>query len=166
LTRSVPPCYVVLVMMTPLTQEDRSRGGSNRDANSPEWAKAFMATLAASSRPLKRDNPAKPEQIVETLYAEAAKFPWIVFVAVGVDGRTVRSTVAKDVAVSRINLMRGCIGFAGVIWFNKRLVIFTRPLKAGPEAQAGLQEAADKLKAFSENFFSQEIQKRVEKGKL
>jgi len=111
-----------------------------------------MGTLAASSRPLKRDNDATPKEIAEMLAREGKRFPWIEFVAVGVDGRTVRRAVPADTAESRISLMGGCVGFAGVIWFNQRLCIFTRPLKAGANAQQQLEATAAKLKAWAEEF--------------
>jgi hypothetical protein len=96
------------------------------------------------------------------LQEEGKRFPWIYFVAVCAEGGTVKSTLPKKTAASYIEQLGGCVGFAGIIWFNKRLVIFTRPLKAGDRVQKMLVTVADKLEAFAEECFRQEIQKRMD----
>ena len=123
-----------------------------------------MATLAASSRPLKRDNIAAfdHKRAAEMLKHEGERFPWIVFVAVGADGRTVRSTLPADLAEKRIALTGGCVGFAGVLWFNKRLAVFTRPLRAGDATQKLLEEQADKMQKMGEELVQELLPKRLE----
>jgi hypothetical protein len=154
-------------MMNPLNYDARSQGGLNRDKNRLPWEKDFMATLAATSRPLKRDNAISedPAGVVEMLEREGKRFPWIEFVAVGVDGRTVRKAVPPDIAKVRVSKMGGCVGFAGILWFNKRLCVFMRPLKAGPKAQELLTATATKLETFAEEFIRQELAERMGKTK-
>ena len=62
-------------------------------------------------------------------------------------------------------MLRGAdVGFCGIIWFNQKLCVFTRPLKAGAKAQELLAGTAEKLAAFADEFFRQELSKRMDEG--
>jgi hypothetical protein len=147
--------------MGPLDERNRSLGGTRRAERQEEWERKFVATLAASSRPLKRDNPASPEEQAQMLKDEEGlgQFPWIALVGVGANGNQVHARDPK--ATKLIREMGGLIGFAGIIMLNKRLCIFTRPLKAGTDVEQRLIRVANDLQAKAEQFLREAVRERM-----
>ena len=76
-----------------------------------------MGTLAAASRPIKRDNPIAddPKQVVQLLKKEFNEFPWMILSVVGRDGRSARATLSSAELEARIHQMGGVLGIAGII---------------------------------------------------
>jgi hypothetical protein len=158
--------------MTGLDDKARSRGGQNQGVKTSEsWSAEFMGKLASGGRLIKHDRPeAGPgaegaEKAAEMLMDEGRKFPWLWFGAVCADGGTVRKDIAKEQAASFIRQMGGCVGYAGMIFFNDRLVVFTRPVQAGPEALKLLEQVADKLENFGKESLKELVAAKM-KGKL
>ena len=153
--------------MTGLDDKARSRGGQNQGVKTSEsWSAEFMGKLASGGRLIKHNRPEadEPGKAADMLLEEGKRFPWIFFCAVCPEG-TVRKDQPREAAASFIRQLGGCVGYAGLIFFNDRLIVFTRPVKAGPEALKLLEKVADKLENFGKESLKELVAAKM-KGKL
>jgi hypothetical protein len=145
----------IITVMTPLQDVQRRRGGQARAANQSESDRKFLATLAASRRPLRHDVRMTEDELLRAFHALSKEGPggglrWIIFLIVGADGRTVRSTLDDKTIRQRLKLIRGAIGFMGVTVFGSprpggrlpSIQVYYKPLKAGNEVIEALDEAS------------------------
>jgi len=117
-------------MMTPLKDEQRSQGGTKRAKEQTPEQRNFLATLAASSRPLKNDVNMTPEQTL-TYFRELEKaHRWLYLFIVGADRSIIPHSLPDD-AVRRRLKDKNVIGFLGLIMFGTRLQVYAKPLKRG-----------------------------------
>jgi hypothetical protein len=114
-----------------------------------DLAKRFQAFK--SGRPRTWDARIRSEGVIQRLKADAARLPWLTYVAVGADGQMIHSGVRRDVAVDRLNQIKGgAIGYAGAIFIGNALEIYTRPLRVGEEAEAVLEKIAGYLQHIAQ----------------
>jgi hypothetical protein len=109
----------------------------------------------------------KPEQVIKRLKADAARLPWLVYLVVGADERTILSTTPEKLAVERLKeIDGGAVGYAGAILIENRIEIYIRALRVEDKAsQAVLQSMADKLAAMAQDFLAeaaQQLRARIE----
>lgn len=119
-------------MMTPLSDDLRSQGGTNRAKNQTPEERKFQAMIAASRRPLLNDVQMTPEQIVREFRALARSRHWFRVVIIGTDKSTIEHTLKDDAQVLRLlEKAGGAIGFLGVTMLGTSLQVFYKPLKRG-----------------------------------
>lgn len=119
-------------MMTPLSDDLRSQGGTNRAKNQTPEERKFQAMIAASRRPLLNDAQMTPEQIVREFRALANSRHWFRIVIVCTDKNTIDRTMKDDAQVLRImERAGGAIGFLGVTMLGNSVQAFYKPLKRG-----------------------------------
>jgi hypothetical protein len=133
-------------MMTPLLDAQRKQGGDARAENQTGADKRFLATLAASRRPLKNDVHKTDDELLGMFREMSRGGPggggdrkWIIFLMVGADCRTIRSTLDDRTILQRMKIVGGVIGFMGVTVFGSphkggrapSLQVYYKPLKAG-----------------------------------
>jgi hypothetical protein len=142
-------------MMTPLQDDQRRQGGETRAENQSKSDRQFLATLAAYRRPLQNDAKIADDDELLRMFREESKGGpgggrrWIMFLIVGSDGRTIRSTLDDATILKRLKLVGGAIGFMGVTVFGDplkgnrapSLQVYSRPLKKG----TGVIEKLDKV---------------------
>lgn len=119
-------------MMTPLSDDLRSQGGTNRAKNQTPEERKFQAMIAASRRPLLNDVKMTPEQIVREFRALASSRNWFRVVIVLTDKSVIDRTMKDDAQVLRImERAGGAIGFLGVTMLGTSVQAFYKPLKRG-----------------------------------
>lgn len=119
-------------MMTPLSDDLRSQGGTNRAKNQTPEERKFQAMIAASRRPLLNDVQMTPEQIVREFRALANSRHWFRVVIVGTDKSTIEHTIKDDAQVLRLlEKAGGAIGLLGVTMLGTSLQVFYKPLRRG-----------------------------------
>jgi hypothetical protein len=149
-------------MMTPLQDEQRSLGGATRAENQSEFDRKFLATMAASRRPLKNDVKMTDDELINEFRKLSKRGPgdgrpWIICVIVGADGRTIRSTLSDETIRERLKLVRGAIGFLGLTVFGSALKgnrapslqVYYRPLKKGTDVIETLDKVSREVMAFA-----------------
>jgi hypothetical protein len=140
--------------MTPLQDAQRRQGGEARAENQSDADRKFLATLAASRRPLKNDVKMSDDELLRTFREMSKGGPgggrqWLSFHIVVADGRTIRSTLDDKTVIHRLKLGRGAIGFMGVTFFGSSqkgsrapsVQVFYKPLKAGTDVIEKLDKA-------------------------
>ena len=135
--------------MTPLENEQRSRGGETRAGNQSESDRKFLAMLAASRRPLANDVNMSDQQLLGALREMSQSRRWLFCAIVGADGRTIRSTLDDKTILQRIPMVGGAIGFIGLTTFGTpkkgsrgpSIQVYSKPLKKG----TGVTERLDKI---------------------
>jgi hypothetical protein len=137
--------------MTELSRTAQALGGAARKATLGDWERSFVAMLGGSKRPITKDRRPSPDQVASELRQEGVKepIPWNAYVAVGMNGTVVPSTLSKDDQVKAIKRMGEIAGFAGLIRFNREWRTYTRRLLLDPVAQKRLDAAS--------NFFIQHV---------
>lgn len=142
-------------MMTPLQDAQRRQGGEARAENQSDADRKFLATLAASRRPLKNDVKMTDDELLRT-FREMSKGgpgggrPWLIFLIVGADTRTIRSELDDKTILHRLKLVGGAIGFMGVTIFGSTnkgsrapsIQVYYKPLKAGTTVIEKLDKAS------------------------
>lgn len=105
--------------MTPLDNTARRSGGLTRKAELENWERSFVAMLGGSKRPITKDRRLSAEQVVSELRQEGARepIPWNVFVAVGMNGRAVFSTLSRPQQIQAVKEIGNIAGFVGLIFF-------------------------------------------------
>ena len=140
--------------MTPLQDAQRSQGGATRAGNQTKSDRKFLATLAASRRPLLKDVKMSEDELLRAFRELGKAGPggdrkWLICVIVGEDGRTIRSTLDDKTILNRLKLVKGAIGFMGVTVFgdpqkgsgSTSIQVYYRPLKAGTNVIEKLDKA-------------------------
>jgi hypothetical protein len=142
-----------------LQDAQRRQGGEARAKNQSDSDKRFLATLAASRRPLKNDatylgDPARLLAEFRTLSKVGpggdGDRPWLIFLIVGADGRTIRSTLDDKTILHHLKLVGGAIGFMGLTIFGTpqkasrapSIQVYYKPLKAGTGTIEKLDKAS------------------------
>jgi hypothetical protein len=129
-------------MMTPLEHDEQKRGGQSRAANQTDADRKFLATLAASRRPLLHDVKLTDDELLRTFREMSKGGPegrrWLIFLIVGADGRTIRSSLSDETVRRRLKQIGSVIGFMGVTIFGSAdkgrapsIQIYYKPLKKG-----------------------------------
>ena len=146
----------------PLNANAQSRGGEVRNEKLNDWERAFVGMLGGSKRPITKDRRPTPEQLASELRQEGVKepIPWSVFVAVGMNGGMVGSTLPKTEQVKTIRQLGDIAGFAGLIMFNKAWRTYTRRLLLDPMAQERLDTASGFFIQHVKEFQKEELERR------
>jgi hypothetical protein len=144
-------------MMMVLQDAQRRQGGDARANNQSDSDRKFLATLAASRRPLRNDAKMTEDELLKTFREMSKGGPggggdrkWIIFLIVGADGRTIRSTLDDKTILQRLKIVGGAIGFMGLTVFgspNKgsrapSIQVYYKPLKAGNAVIEKLDKAS------------------------
>jgi hypothetical protein len=129
-------------------------GGQTRSDNQSEAGRKFLATLAASRRPLLHDVKMTNDELLRAFRSLSKEDPngrpWIILVIVGADGRTIRSTLSDEIVLHRLKLVGGAIGFMGLTIFGSphkgnrapSIQVFYKPLKKGTAVVERLQRVS------------------------
>lgn len=140
--------------MTPLENTQRSQGGKNRAKNQSDEDKHFLATLAASRRPLLHDVKMSDDELLRRFRDMSKGGPsegrqWLIFLIVGADGRTIGSRLPDETIRRRLKLVGGAIGFMGVTIFGSphkgrwpSFQVYYKPLKKGTRVIEILDKAS------------------------
>lgn len=145
-------------MTADLQDAQRSRGGETRASNQSETDRKFLATLAASRRPLKNDVKLSDDELIRVFREMSEAGPgvdrkWIIFLIVGRDGRTIRSSLPDKTIRERLKIIGGAIGFMGVTIFGTpqkdsrapSIQVYYKPLKRGTAVIDALDKASRDL---------------------
>jgi hypothetical protein len=148
--------------MTPMDRQARAAGGTARKEKLDDWERAFVGMLGGSKRPITKDRRPTPEQVVSELRQEGVKeqIPWSIYVAVGMDGKMVRSALSRPEQVKAVQQMGEVAGFAGLILFNREWRTYTRRLLLSPIAQSRLDAACGFFNNHVKEFEKRELQRR------
>lgn len=128
--------------MTPLENDEQKLGGQTRAANQTGADRKFLATLAASRRPLLHDVKLSDDELLSRFREMSKGGPegrrWLIFLIVGADGRTIRSSLPDETVRKRLKQISPVIGFMGVTIFGSAdkgrapsIQIYYKPLKKG-----------------------------------
>jgi len=128
--------------MTPLEHDEQKRGGQARADNQTDADRKFLATLAASRRPLLHDVKLSDDELLRRFREMSKGGPegrrWLIFLLVGADGRTIRSSLPDETIRRRLKQVGSVIGFMGVTIFGSpdkgrapSIQIYYKPLKKG-----------------------------------
>jgi hypothetical protein len=152
------------MMMAPLDREARVAGGKARLEKQDKWERQFVAMLGGSRRPITKDNVMGDEEKVEALIEEGKRFPWSIYVAVGMNGETIRFDPSKSKAelLKRFQKIGAVAGFCGVLMFNRSFRTYTRRLLLDPRAQEKLDEMSGAFLGFIEESLREEKKMRGE----
>jgi hypothetical protein len=141
-------------MMTPLQNEQRRQGGNTRADNQSKPDRSFLATLAASRRPLLHDVKMTDEELLSEFRRLSSDGPngrpWLRLLIVGKDGRTIRRELDNATILKRLKTVGGAIGFMGVTIFGSpnpdsrapSLQVYYKPLKKGTEVVEKLKQVS------------------------
>lgn len=131
--------------MVELNNSMRSQGGKNRAKNQDPDDRKFQAMIAASRRPLLRDTELTAEQTLDALRELASIRRWLYLGIVGADRRTIRHNLPDDLALKRLKLVGGAIGFIGITIFGHSLQAYYKPLKRGVKVIEDLDRVSREL---------------------
>jgi hypothetical protein len=146
---------MILVMMTPLHNDQRSAGGATRAENQTDTDRKFLAMLAASRRPLANDVSMSDQQVVDALKNLDQSRRWLFCAIVGADGRTIRASLDEKTILHRLQLVGGAIGFIGLTVFGTprkggrgpSIQVYSKPLKKGTAVTEKLDRIGRKVTA-------------------
>jgi hypothetical protein len=146
--------------MVPLQDTQRKQGGEARAENQSASARKFLATLAASRRPLKNDVKMSDDELLRAFKKMSKAGPgidgrWLYFAIVVPDGRTIRSVLDDQTILKRLKLGGGAIGFMGLTIFGDphkggrapSIQVYYKPLKKGTAVIEKLERAGRNVAA-------------------
>ena len=152
------------MMMVPLNRQARVAGGKSRMEKQNNWERKFVAMLGGSRRPITKDRPMSDVKKAEMLMTEGKRFPWSIYVAVGMNGAVVRfdPDLRKSEVITKFQNAGAIAGFVGVLMFNHAFRTYTRRILIDPRAQEKLDSMSNAFLRILEERMAEERRMRGE----